>query len=151
MPESVSELMKTVEMLQLRVAAEQQCVVREQHITARMWMEKAQAEERTDAALEKISELEGQVAAWEAWHQSQRRQQRQRRKEAMLGFDRNPEAMLRAMLSDWGITSVQAMQPAERERLAAGLRGRARRCAARRGRRGRGAAAARRVLCVRKL
>ena len=36
--------------LQLRLAAEQQCVLREQHITARMWLEKSQAEERAEQA-----------------------------------------------------------------------------------------------------
>jgi hypothetical protein len=117
--ETVAELMAKVELLQLRVAAEQQCVLREQHITARMWIEKAQAEERTEAALRSVRELEQTVGAWEAWHQSQRRQQRQRRQHALRST--TPEAMLRALLAEWGITSVQSLKLEERHKLAAGL------------------------------
>ena len=117
--ETVAELMAKVEMLQLRVAAEQQCVLREQHITARMWIEKTQAEERTEAALKSVADLEQTVAAWEAWHQSQRRQQRQRRQHALRST--TPEAMLRALLAEWGVTSVQALKLEERQKLASGL------------------------------
>ena len=37
-----------MQQLQLRLAAEQQCVLREQHITARMWIEKSQARSRRE-------------------------------------------------------------------------------------------------------
>ena len=104
--------------LQLRVAAEQQCVLREQHITARMWMEKAQAEERTEAALSKVAELEEQIAGWEAWHASQRRQARQRRAKALQTA---PQVMLRALLAEWGVTSLNSLKLDERHKLAAGL------------------------------
>ena len=104
--------------LQLRVVAEQQCVLREQHITARMWMEKSQAEERTEAAMRRVKELEKDVAAWESWHESQRRQQRRRRAQALRA---SPEDMFRNVLAEWGVQSVSALKLEERHRLAAGL------------------------------
>ena len=115
---STEVLLSQVRALQLRVAAEQQCVLREQHITARMWMEKAQAEERTEAALAAVAELEGQVAGWEKWHQSQRRQQRQRKQQVLQS---PPEQMLHTLLAEWGVGSVQALKADERASLAAGL------------------------------
>ena len=81
-------------------------------------MEKAQAEERTDSALRRCAELERNVAAWEAWHQSQRRQQRQRRQNVLRA---PPDEVLRTLLSEWGAPSVQALKAEERHRLAAGL------------------------------
>ena len=72
---------------------------------ARRWIEKSQAEERTEAALTRIAELEQTVSAWESWHQSQRRQQRQRRHQAMRA---QPDAMLRTLLADWGVQVTTA-------------------------------------------
>ena len=116
--QTIAELQAQISMLQLRVAAEQQCVLREQHITARMWMEKSQAIERADAAVRRCDELERDVSAWEAWHQSQRKQQRQRRQQALKAA---PDELLRSLLADWGAPSVNALRPEERHRLAAGL------------------------------
>ena len=110
--------MAQVRSLQLRVAAEQQCVLREQHITARMWMEKAQAEERTEQAMAMVQELEQQVNGWERWHTSQRRQQRQRKQQLLQS---PPEHMLHSLLSEWGVSSTQALKAEERSSLAAGL------------------------------
>mgnify|MGYP007078106509 CR=1 FL=1 len=41
--DSPDALARENEQLKLRLAAEQQCLLREQHITARMWIEKSQA------------------------------------------------------------------------------------------------------------
>jgi len=54
-----------VQSLQLRLAAERQCVTREQHITARMWLEKSQAEEDRAEGAAKVAELQGVLAQWE--------------------------------------------------------------------------------------
>ena len=82
------------------------------------WIEKSQAEDRTDAAMRRVAELEQQVTAWEHWHHSQRRQQRQRRHQAMRA---PPEAMIHNLLAEWGAPSVQSLRLDERHRLAAGL------------------------------
>ena len=112
------EMAEVVNSLQMRVAAEQQCVLREQHITARMWMEKSQAEERAEANERRCEELERNVKAWEIWHQSQRRQQRVRRQKALTAA---PDELMRTLLAEWGVQSVQALKQDERHRLAAGL------------------------------
>jgi hypothetical protein len=107
-----------IEKTKLRFAAEQQCVLREQHITARMWMEKAQAEERAEQSERRIQELERNVKAWEAWHQSQRKQARARRQQALRAA---PDELMRMILGELGVQSIQALKPEERHHLAAGL------------------------------
>ena len=116
--QSVEGLRQQVLQLQLRVAAEQQCVMREQHITARMWIEKSQAEEAAEALQQRCDELKTQLASWEAWNLAQRRQQRQRRQQAVQGWEREPELLLRHLLADhdWRGTP-QAWPLEERRRL----------------------------------
>ena len=94
-------------------------MLREQHITARMWIEKTQAIERTEQAVAQVKELERTVSEWEAWHTSQRRRSKMRRQHALKST--TPQAMLTALLAEWGITSVQALKLEEREKLAAGM------------------------------
>lgn len=93
-------------------------MLREQHITARMWMEKAQAEERAEQSERRIQELERNVKAWEAWHQSQRKQARARRQQALRA---SPDELMRMILGELGVQSIQALKPDERHHLAAGL------------------------------
>ena len=117
-PAQPDEVAEEVKSLKLRFAAEQQCVLREQHITARMWMEKAQAEERAEQSERRIQELERNVKAWEAWHQSQRKQARARRQQALRA---SPDELMRMILGELGVQSIQALKPDERHHLAAGL------------------------------
>jgi ankyrin repeat protein len=117
-PAQPDEMVEEVKSLKLRFAAEQQCVLREQHITARMWMEKAQAEERAEQSERRIQELERNVKAWEAWHQSQRKQARARRQQALRAA---PDELMRMILGELGVQSIQALKPDERHHLAAGL------------------------------
>ena len=116
--EGVAALRAEVAELQLRVASEQQCVLREQHIVARMWIEKSRAEETAEAAAKRAAELESTVAGWESWHLSQRKQQRARRQAAVR---QAPDQMLRNLLSDWGVVSATALKPEERTALASNL------------------------------
>ena len=116
--QSVEGLRQQLLQLQLRVAAEQQCVMREQHITARMWIEKSQAEEAAEALQQRCDELKTQLGSWEAWNLAQRRQQRQRRQQAVQRWDEEPELLLRHLLADhdWRGTP-QAWPLEERRRL----------------------------------
>lgn len=108
--------------LHLRIAAEQQCVLREQHIVARMWIEKSRAEEAAEAADVHSAELEATVAGWEAWHRSQRRQQRQRRQRGVSGALRAaPAELLGGLFIEWGVPSVSELKREERHVLAATL------------------------------
>jgi hypothetical protein len=61
----VAALQRQLQALQLRVAAERQCVTREQHITARMWLEKSRAEEAAAEQAARVEELQGVIAQWE--------------------------------------------------------------------------------------
>ena len=53
-----------------------------------------------------------------AWHTSQRRQARQRRQKALQTA---PQVMLRGLLAEWGVTSLNSLKIDERHQLAAGL------------------------------
>ena len=117
---AVDSLREQLQQLRLRVGAEQQCVVREQHITARMWLEKTQAEERVEQMRVQCEELQADVADWEAWHQTQRRQQRQRRQQAMR-WAQNPSELLQVILGEMGLHSIADVQHEQQQRLAAAL------------------------------
>ena len=90
-------------------------MLREQHITARMWIEKSQAEERTEVLQERCDQLQAQLASWEAWQLSQKRQQRQRRQQQLLLWAQQPDELLGQFLADYGVASAQAL-PAEQRR-----------------------------------
>ena len=106
-----------VQQLVLRLAAEQQSVRREQHITARMWLEKSQAEEAAEDARARLADARSQLAAWEAWEAAQRRRQRARR-QAAIG---SPAQLLELVLDALGARSANALSSERRARLAASL------------------------------
>merc|ERR1711988_1226072 len=85
-----------------------------------MWLEKSQAEERAAQMLALCEELQAQVAEWEAWHQTQRRQQRQRRQQAMR-WALHPDELLQVILGEMGLSSIAALPPEQKQRLAATL------------------------------
>jgi len=107
--DSPDALARENEQLKLRLAAEQQCLLREQHITARMWIEKSQAEERAVAASNRAAVFEAQVAGWEAWLQSQKRQKRQQRQQLLKGWRESPDEVLRLILEQLDILSVRVI------------------------------------------
>lgn len=97
--------------------AEQQCVLREQHITARMWIEKSQAEERADTLHSRCEQLQATVSQWEAWQQRERRQQRLRRQQALQRWTEQPEELLAYLMADQGIASAQSLPTEQRLQL----------------------------------
>ncbi|EOD16128.1 hypothetical protein EMIHUDRAFT_245291 [Emiliania huxleyi CCMP1516] len=128
----VEALQRQLHSLQLRLAAEQQCVTREQHITARMWLEKSQAEEAAAESAAKAAEHQATTAQWDAWHASQRRQQRQRRAILLHGRSSEGAASWRAgsgaspaerlvasiCVDVLGLTSASSLPDEARSRLA---------------------------------
>ena len=116
----VPALQQQIRQLQMRLVAEQQCVLREQHITARMWIEKSQAEECADALQSRCEELQATVSQWEAWQQRERRQQRLRRQQALQRWTETPEELLAHLMAYQGLASAQSL-PAE-QRCSSGAR-----------------------------
>ena len=122
---SPEELGRQLQQLRLRLAAEQQCVLREQHITARMWIEKSAAEERAEAAEARANELQAQVDGWVGWHDATRRQQRQLRQQRLGVWAAQPEKLLQSLLQNPAAPaapSAAALSREQRDQLAAALR-----------------------------